>query len=308
MARGKSLPVPSLGVCEPTCGSVSLLLAQPPTQEVPVPSPLHVRGSPAPVPTAAAAATGHRHRHPAGVLPAQSPRSCCGPQGCQGMSLASRGGTGSPAHTTVPPCAPCSCTAKNKSPWGPRRAGTACAQHRATAAGSLSPRRLDAGRSPQLLSHPGAGADRRGSGQTQPRCCTVSAAASSPPSLCPAHPARLRAGSTLGCQEPRKHPAAHRGAAAGSPPVLPMQPPAGSHSSGSCQPRGTPSRASGAVGRGLWPGLSGQPAPAPWELPGRAQAGGRAVPGLGFLSVSTCCRNSFPARAEGFLDKGGSTF
>lgn len=169
MARGKSLPVPSLGVCEPTCGSVSLLLAQPPTQEVPVPSPLHVRGSPAPVPTAAAAATGHRHRHPAGVLPAQGPRSRWGPQGCQGMSLASRGGTGPPAHTTVPPCAPCSCTAKTKSPWGPGRAGTACAQHRATAAGSLSPRRLDAGRSPQLLSHPGAGADRRGSGQTQPR-------------------------------------------------------------------------------------------------------------------------------------------
>lgn len=251
------------------------------------------------MPTAAAAATGHRHRHPAGVLPAQSPRSCCGPQGCQGMSLASRGGTGPPAHTTVPPCAPCSCTAKNKSPWGPRRAGTACAQHRATAAGSLSPRRLDAGRSPQLLSHPGAGADRRGSGQTQPRCCTVSAAASSPPSLCPAHPARVCAGSTPGCQEPRRRPAEHRGTAAGSPPVLPMQPPAGSHSSGTLPAQGHPQQGRRGGGEGAVAGAFRAASAGPVGAAGPSPGGRQGCAGTGVSLSFHMLQKLFPSESRG---------
>lgn len=82
-------------------------------------------------------------------------------------SLGSQHGTGAPTQRAAHPGAPHGCPSRKCVPvrlWAPRcrrLPGAACAQHRvAAAAGGLSPRQSAAVRSPQLRSHPQAGAGR----------------------------------------------------------------------------------------------------------------------------------------------------
>lgn len=290
------------------CGSP--LLAQPPAG-VPVPSS---------GPAATAAAKGRRHRHPGGEGPCpwqgagpwEPPEPARGPGRARVPSVV-QVPPPTELRTPVPRTA---APAISGSPRGCGLTGAACAQHRvAMAAGGLSPQQSAVVWSPQLRSHPQAGAGRGEVAGTSRSGRTVSAAASS---LCPnrAHPTPISAGGTPGCRErsggcwqgggvwPRMegqlpadthplpplpswcHPAA--GSLQGDTAELGgHQQPGGLPQYGLLQPQGQAT-----AGRDARRGPGARAFPAASGDPRRAQPVSGAMLGLGFLSVSTGCRNS----------------